>query len=89
MKFVNVRRQKQILTCLWRNKHKGVINIAEPIRQNRSTMAPNIYLPIPRTSIFKRSVFYYGATLWNALPANVRICDDIDGFKLEINKIYL
>ena len=80
MKFVNVRRQKQILTCIWRNIQKGVIFIATPVRQNRSAGAPRIYLPIPRTTLFKKSVFYYGATLWNALPANVRLCDDIESF---------
>ena len=49
----------------------------------------NIYLPIPRTTLFKKSVFYMGATLWNALPRNVRSCDDIDEFKLEINNIFV
>ena len=60
MKFVNTRRQKQILTCLWRNIHKGIIKIAEPIRQNRSAMAPTIYLPVPRTTLFKKSEQRYG-----------------------------
>ena len=31
----------------------------------------------------------FGATLWNALPAPVRLCDEIDSFKLEINKLFL
>ena len=87
MKLVDVRKQKQILTCLWRNIQKGIIKIAEPIRQNRSAMAPTIYLPIPRTTLLKKSVFYLGATSWNALPGNVRLCDDIDNFRLEINNI--
>ena len=78
MKLVNTRRQKQILTCLWRNIQKGVVIIKEPVRLNGSAMAPTIYLPIPRTTLFKKSVFYLGATLWNALPRNVRSCDDID-----------
>ena len=89
MKFVNTRRQKQILTCLWRNIHKGIIKIAEPIRQNRSATAPTIYLPVPKTTLLKKSVFYYGATLWNALPRNVRLCDDIELFKLGINNIIM
>ena len=89
LKMVDIRRQKQILTCLWRNIQKGTIKIAEPVRQNRSAMAPTIYLPIPRTTLFKKSVFYTGATLWNALPGNVRQCDDINSFKLEINNIFI
>ena len=62
--------------------------MANPARQNRSALAPTIYLPIPRTTLFKRSVFYCGATLWNALPVNIRICEDIDTFKLSINNLY-
>ena len=89
IKLVHIRRKKQILTCIWRNIQKGVVNIAEPIRQNRSALAPTIYLPIPRTTLFKKSVFYMGATLWNTLPRNVRLCDDIDKFKLEINNIFV
>ena len=50
-------------------------------------MAPVIYLPNPRTTLFKNQFLYYGATLWNALPVNVRLCEDIDSFKLEINNI--
>ena len=57
MKLVDVGRQKQILTCLWRNTQKGIVKIAEPIRQNRSAMAPTIYLPIPRTTLFKKICF--------------------------------
>ena len=89
MKMLDIRRKKQILTCIWRNLKKGVIEIAQPIRQNRSAEAPNIYLPIPRTELFKKSVYYYGANLWNVLPVPVRLLDDIENFKLEINKIII
>ena len=89
MKTVDIRSKKQILTCIWRNIKKGIIETAYPITQNRSAGSPSIYLPIPRTVLFKTSVYYYGANLWNALPANVRLCDDIDSFKLEISKIFV
>ena len=52
-------------------------------------MAPSIYLPIPKTEMLKKSVYYYGATLWNALPSSIRLCDNIDTFKLEINKLFV
>ena len=87
MKMISTRRKKQILTCIWRNIKKGVIKIAKPIRQNRSAIAPSVYLPIPRTELFKKSVYYKGTTLWNGLPASIRNCDDLDSFKLEIGKL--
>ena len=89
IKLIDVRRKKQILTCMWRNIHKGIINVARPIRQNRSAMATSIYLPVPRTTLFKKSVYYLGATLWNALPIDARLCGDIDSFKTEINNIFI
>ena len=87
MKLIDVRRKKQILTCIWRNLKNGVIQKAQPIRQNRSAEAPSIYLPIPRTELFKKSVYYYGANLWNDLPICIRLLNDLDSFKLEINKL--
>ena len=89
IKFINTRRKKQILTCYWRNIEKGVIKIANPVRETRSNVAPSIYLPVPKTEMFKKSVYYYGATLWNALPFSIRVCDNIDAFKLEINKLFV
>ena len=77
-----------MLTCLWKNINKGVIHIAEPTRQNRFAMAPTIYLPVPRTTLFKKSVFYHGATVWNALPVNIRLSEDIESFKIAINNLY-
>ena len=56
MKIIDVRRKKLILTCIWRNLRKGVIQIAQPIRQNRSAKAPSIYFHIPRTELFRKSV---------------------------------
>ena len=53
----------------------------------RSAEAPSIYLPIPRTELLKKSVYYYCANLWNELPVPIRLLNDMDSFKLEINKI--
>ena len=89
MKMIDVRRKNQILTCIWRNLKNGVIQIAQPIRQNRSAEAPSIYLPIPRVELFKKSVYYYVANLWNDLPIHIRLLNDMDSFKLEINKIII
>ena len=85
VQMVDVRRRRQILTCIWRNIKKGIITTAIPARETRHTIAPSIYLPIPRTELFKKSVYYYGATLWNSLPSETRFCDNIEEFK---NKLY-
>ena len=46
---------------------------------------PTIYLHVPKTEIYKKSVFYYGAALWNALPPEIWLCENIDNYK---NKLY-
>ena len=69
--LVDVRRDRQILTCIWRNINKRNIDILVPIRQTRAADCPTVYLPILRTEIYKKSVFYYGASLWNNLPLNI------------------
>ena len=84
--LVDVRRKRQILTCIWRNIKKGVIEISRPLRQTRAAMAPSIYLPVPRNELYKKSVFYLGATLWNQLPVELRLHDNIDCFKSELHK---
>ena len=38
---------------------------------------------------FFKSVYYKAATLWNGLPVNIRNCEDLDSFKLEIGKLEL
>ena len=79
--LVDKRRDRQILTCIWRNINKGFIKTKVPQRFTRATEGPTIYLPVPRTEVYKKSVFYYGSSMWNNLPLNVRMQDDIDSFK--------
>ena len=86
MVHVDVRRKRQILTCIWRNIKKGIIETANPMRETRATMAPTIYLLVPCNDMIKKTVFYYGATHWNDLPPNVRLQHDIESFKLNLYK---
>ena len=78
---VDVRRKRQILTSIWRNIKRGIIQIANPVRQTRAAMAPTIYLPVSRNNMF-----YYGASMWNELPQNIRMQEDIEGFKMTLYK---
>ena len=79
--LVDKRRDRQILTCIWRNINKGFIKTKVPQTYTRATEGPTIYLPVLRTELYEKSVFYHGAFLWNNLPLNVRMLDDIDSFK--------
>ena len=85
--MVDTRRKRQILTCIWRNISKGVIDIVTPVRETRQNVAPTIYLPVPNTKLFKKSVYYQGATLWNSLPSETRLCENINEFKTKLYSI--
>ena len=82
-------RKRSILTCIWRNIKKGYNNNSYTIERNHYNVAPTIYLPVPRTELFKRSVYYYRATLWNSLSSEIRSCDNITEFKNQLYKIIL
>ena len=51
VKTVDIRRKRQILTCIWRNIKCNVLKIAVPIRHTRATEGPTIYLPVPSTEL--------------------------------------
>ena len=51
--------------------HAVIVKMSNPARVARSNAAPNIYLPVPNTELFKKSVYYRVATLWNSLPTNI------------------
>ena len=51
VKTVDIRRKRQILTCIWRNIKCNVLTIAVPIRHTRAAEGPTIYLPIPSTEL--------------------------------------
>ena len=89
VQMVGVRRKRQIFTCIWRNVKKGIITTNVPLRETRYNAGLTIYLPVPRTELFKKSVFYYGATLWNNLPPEVRFCDNINDFKTKLYQIIM
>ena len=83
---VDKRRVRQILTCIWRNINKDFIKIKIPLRHTRAAEGPTIYLPVPHTELYKKSVFYHGAFLWNNLPVNIRMQENIDSFKTLLYK---
>ena len=57
VQMVDVRRERQILTCIWRNIRKGIITITVPIRETRYNAVSIIYLPVLKTEIFKKAVY--------------------------------
>ena len=49
----------------------------------------NLYVPRPRLDLFKTSVSFAGASLWNSLPQNIKSCISLPCFKRNLHKYIL
>ena len=47
----------------------------------------NLYVPRPRLDLFKTSISFAGASLWNSLPQNIKSCISFPCFKRNLHKI--
>ena len=45
-----------------------------------------LYLPRPRLYLFKTSISFAGASLWNSLPQNIKSCISVRCFKHNLHK---
>ena len=46
----------------------------------------NLYVPRPRLDLFKTSISFVGASLWNSLPHNIKSCISLPCFKCNLHK---
>ena len=46
----------------------------------------NLYLPRPRLDLFKTSISFAGASLWNSLSQNIKSCISLPCFKRNLHK---
>ena len=46
----------------------------------------NLYVPRPRLDLFKTSISFAGASLWNSLPQNIKPCIFLPCFKCNLHK---
>ena len=46
----------------------------------------NLYVPRPRLDLFKTSISFSGASLWNSLPQKIKLCISLPCFKRNLHK---
>ena len=88
MQTVDIRRKIQKKLCLRRNIQNGHIERIIPTRLTRAGNGITIRLPIPRTELYKKSVYYTGSKLWNDLSEDTRSITELSEFKKNINALY-
>ena len=47
----------------------------------------NLYVPRPRLDLFKTSISFAGASLWNSLPQNIKLCIFVRCFERNLHKL--
>lgn len=63
------------------NRHIDVVT--------RARMGPIIFLPIPASSRFTKSMFYVGSSVWNNLPVRLRVITSPELFKSQLREFLL
>ena len=48
----------------------------------------NLYVPRPRLDLFKTSISFAGASLWNSLPQNIKSCISVRCFKRNLHRMF-
>ena len=57
------------------------MNTNSNIYSLRSSAKGNLFVPRPNSNFRKRIFHYSGTILWNSLPPNLKLIQDIDLFK--------
>ena len=63
--------------------------LAEPFISHQShntNSRKNLYVPRPRLYLFKTSISFAGASLWNSLPQNIKSCISLLCFKRNLHR---
>ena len=86
--FLEDRRTAHACNFMFKRKdNKSLLNRRE-IR-TRAHDAPLFLVPIPRCEAFKRSVSFYGSSLWNELKVDIRNTVSYDVFKARQKEVML
>ena len=56
--------------------------------QTRGNHNSDVYPPTVKRSIYRNSLLYSGAILWNNLPSHIKDCTNVDSFKEEYRNYF-
>ena len=57
-------------------------------RNTRSAAHLNVKIPKPNVELFRNSLRYRGALLWNSLPSELKTATNVDVFKYRYKKLF-
>ena len=83
--YLDKRREMHMRNFMFTRKTTPELLNTRPVN-TRSHDAPVFQVTFPHKETFKRSVKYCGAQLWNELPKEIRLLDDLSAFKFRQKK---
>ena len=71
------RRIVQLMTCVKKGVTTGFLSHISIDYAVIGNQGLEINLPIPRNDLIKKSPYYWGSVIWNRLPLEVKMIDDM------------
>ena len=81
MHLLDHRRTIQLLTCIRKSIKNGYLDHIAPEDAVLRNQSLKVKTPIPRNDTVKKSPYYWGSMVWNRLPQDIRLLDDLLQFK--------
>ena len=80
----------RIVCCLAALGSNNLLCSYEPRFRSRNYNEYNLYFLLKhKQQYFRNSFFVRSASLWNSLPADLKICGSLNSFKISIRKHYV
>lgn len=77
---------KNSIRIINHNHNARSTTINQRIPQTRARQGPILRVEIPRSEKSKKSLLFHGVNLWNCLPSDIRLTEDINAFKSAIKR---
>ena len=84
--FLKERRRAHTLNFMYKRKSGKPALLNHREIRTRAHDAPLFQINIPRCEAYKRSVGFFGSTLWNGLPVKIRNINSYQEFKVKQKK---
>ena len=82
--LIDHRRTVQLLTCIKKGVENNFLPHTAPEIAILRNQALKTIIPIPRNDTIKKSPYYWGCSIWNRLPQDIRLIEEPLSFKKNI-----
>lgn len=81
-----LQQLKFIQRCIW--GQWGLLDLKLSHTSTRAHDTIHIQLDVPKTQLYRNSLFYYGFKQWNNLPSEIKSATSIYSFKSKLKNLF-